>query len=492
MAFRQTKFSFSDGERRTHALTLVEGDGGQQGAALLDGRWIVLRVLADEGRAEYRNGALEFHLKSDRWGTAWTLRCAERDYSGIRVDVVLQNAVLSRIEKGPPNELFEGDTTDTILRRHGWKSHEGGEVEQTGPSERNLHETVGGMETRPYVSLSIMAINILVYFVMVAQDAYESDGALEWGAEYAPYIQQGQVWRFLTAMFLHGGRFHLASNMIALLAAGPFVERMVGRTGFLVLYLVSGFFGGVASVYDFMGMPCLGASGAIFGVLGALAGLMFRYHVYVRRKDLIKYILLVVLLTVQTVWQLAQTKTSTRGGVDVAAHVGGLISGFIIGLLMSRPIAAARRPRRDAIIAGVGLALAAGLFWLRPPVVDTIKLFDDLETDTTELVTQVRDALAKLERPEETNARAADTLDQKVIPAWVAATGRFEDGLRRGPSGFRRLQPRFSEAIRLHHQGLALVSEAVRKNDQSILKVALDRFQASETALGKMMREVTH
>jgi len=496
MPFRQTRFSFTDGDKRSHALTLVEGDGGQQGAALLDGRWIVLRVLAGEGRSEYRNGTLEFHLKSDRWGTAWTLRCAERDFPGTKVDVLLQESVLSRIEKGPANELFQGENPDTILRRHGWKSHEGGDVEQAGPSERTLHETVDGMESRPVVSWSVLGLNVLIYFAMAGQGVYTGEAGphaiLDWGAEYAPYVLKGQVWRMLTAMFLHGSFFHLFSNMVALWAAGPFVERMVGRTGFLSLYLVSGLFGSVVSVYDYMGAPALGASGAIFGVLGALVGLMVRYHVYVRRRDLWKYVLLVVLLLVQTVMQVVEQKTSTRGGVDVAAHMGGLVSGLVIGLLMSRPIAASRRGRRDAIVAVVGLALVAGLTALRPPVIDTIAIFEEIEKGEAELLSDIQTTLARLRKPGGTNREAADAFDKVILPKWAAATGRFEDALRRGPAGFRKLQPRFSDAIRLQHQGLALASEAVRKNDESILKVALDRFKASDEQFAKMTKEATH
>lgn len=495
MPFRQTRFSFVDGEKKTHSLVLVEGTTGQQGAALLDGRWIVLRVLAGEGRADYRCGALDFHLKSDRWGTSWTLRCADREVAGQKVDVLLQEAVLSKIDKGPANELFQGDGTDTILRRHGWKSHEGGEVEPAGPAERTLHESVEGMERRVVVVPVILALNVVVWAVMMGQGAYSEKAGpaaiLDWGAEYAPYILQGQAWRFLTAMFLHANLLHLASNMLALWAAGPFVERIVGRTGFGVLYGISGLFGGVLSLYDYKGMPSLGASGAIFGVFGGLVGLMFRYHVYVRRRDVVKYVVLIVLLIIEAGMELSHQRTSIRGGVNVAAHAGGLVSGFVIGLLLSRPVPPARRWRRDAAIAGAGLLLAAGLTWLRPPVVDILKAVEDFAKVGVQLRDRMIGLLSKLNRGGVSYREIADSFDRQVLAYWESESARFEESLRKGPRNFRRIAPSFSDTFRLETQGLALISEAIRKNDSSIVTVAMKRFEAAGARVETLVEELT-
>jgi rhomboid protease GluP len=98
---------------------------------------------------------------------------------------------------------------------------------------------------------------------------------IAWGANYGPdTITNGQWWRLLTSMFLHIGIVHLAFNMIVLLQIGPFVERLVGNVGFLIVYFVSGFAGNVTSLVWNPYTVSAGASGAIFGLYGLLLGFL--------------------------------------------------------------------------------------------------------------------------------------------------------------------------------------------------------------------------
>ena len=86
------------------------------------------------------------------------------------------------------------------------------------------------------------------------------------GGNFAPLVQKDQPWRLLTALFLHGGLLHVGLNMLALYQAGQVVERLYGRLGFAVLYLVAGLLGNLASLWWKPGPVSVGASGAIFGV----------------------------------------------------------------------------------------------------------------------------------------------------------------------------------------------------------------------------------
>ena len=93
---------------------------------------------------------------------------------------------------------------------------------------------------------------------------------LKLGANHAPLVMQGEAWRLVAAMFLHGGLLHIGLNMFALYQAGQIVERLFGAGGFLLLYLGAGIAGNVASMWWNPQAVSVGASGAVFGVYGAL------------------------------------------------------------------------------------------------------------------------------------------------------------------------------------------------------------------------------
>ena len=124
----------------------------------------------------------------------------------------------------------------------------------------------------------LLAINVLVFLAMTALGGSENVGILIlFGAKYNPAIVAGQYWRLLTACFVHIGLIHLLFNSYALYSFGREVERRYGRTRFLALYLLSGVAGSTAS---FVGSPRLaaGASGAIFGLLGATIAYFATYR----------------------------------------------------------------------------------------------------------------------------------------------------------------------------------------------------------------------
>ena len=117
----------------------------------------------------------------------------------------------------------------------------------------------------------LMAANILVWLGSIyGQSKYDSDILFKWGAKDNLLISQGQYWRFITPMFLHANIVHLVSNLRALINLGPVVEEIYGNKKFIAIYLLAGIAGNIAS---FALLPCrsVGASGAIFGLLGALA-----------------------------------------------------------------------------------------------------------------------------------------------------------------------------------------------------------------------------
>lgn len=172
---------------------------------------------------------------------------------------------------------------------------------------------------KPLFTYIFMIIPIIIYFLM------ERDGGsqnfitlIDYGAKFNPLILEGEWWRFITPMFLHIGFLHLFMNTLALFYLGTVVERIFGNLRFLVIYLVAGF-GGTLASFLFSTSLSAGASGAIFGCFGALLyfGLIYP-KLFFRTMGL--NIIFVLAITLALGF--------TIPGVDNAGHIGGMIAGF--------------------------------------------------------------------------------------------------------------------------------------------------------------------
>ncbi len=182
-----------------------------------------------------------------------------------------------------------------------------------------------------FITPIIMNLNILIYLVMVIAGlglvSFKGIDLLHWGANYRPSIANGQWWRLLTSIFLHGGLMHLAANMLGLLFVGIFLEPLLGKTKYAAIYLGTGIIASVTSVWWYAGTISVGASGAIFGLYGLFLSLML---LKVFPRDFSR-----IFLVSTSVFVGYNLLMGFAGGIDNASHMGGLISGFIIGLFLS-------------------------------------------------------------------------------------------------------------------------------------------------------------
>ncbi|BDG10695.1 rhomboid family intramembrane serine protease [Anaeromyxobacter paludicola] len=150
-------------------------------------------------------------------------------------------------------------------------------------------------------------------------------------------IREGEVWRLVTASFLHGGLAHLAFNSMALASVGPSIELLYGRPKFLLVFLAGGAVGMAASV-AFVPQPSVGASAGIFALFGALLGFAVR-----ARRRLTPQARRLILQDVGWVVALNVGLGLMSGFIDNAAHLGGLAGGVLFGLLLrERPLPALR------------------------------------------------------------------------------------------------------------------------------------------------------
>jgi rhomboid protease GluP len=179
--------------------------------------------------------------------------------------------------------------------------------------------------SKPVATWVLLGIIILVFGLeTLAGGSTETDVLVRLGAKVTPLVAAGEYWRLFTAMFLHIGLMHLVFNAYALVVIGTELERIMGTGRFLVIYLLSGLYGSLAS-YAFSSNLSAGASGAIFGLIGALAAFFLLHRERLgawgqRRLANIAFLIVINLFL-----------GFTQPGIDNMAHLGGLLSGLALG-----------------------------------------------------------------------------------------------------------------------------------------------------------------
>ncbi len=189
-----------------------------------------------------------------------------------------------------------------------------------------------------WVTKLLIFINIAIFITMLAGGAgiwHSPNGIqLSWGANFGPATQDGEWWRLFTAMFLHFGVLHLLLNCWALWDAGQLVERMYGQARFLAIYLISGLSGNLVSLV-FQGNLAVsgGASGAIFGIFGALLTFLWRERTAITTREFRWLFWGALGFAIATI-----VMGFIVPGIDNAAHVGGFIAGVLISIMLAKSI----------------------------------------------------------------------------------------------------------------------------------------------------------
>ena len=171
----------------------------------------------------------------------------------------------------------------------------------------------------PYITYILIVINVLLYVLPILLGYYNE--IITRFCMHGPTIRLGEYYRLVTSCFLHGSIIHLFFNSYALYVIGSQIENFFGRIKYLIIFLVSGILGNLFSMIFNGNIPSIGASGAIFGLMGALLYFGYHYRVYlgtVLKNQLIPIILLNLALGF------------ILNGVDNFAHIGGLIGGIMI------------------------------------------------------------------------------------------------------------------------------------------------------------------
>lgn len=196
---------------------------------------------------------------------------------------------------------------------------------------------------KPIVTYTIIAICIILFAMMylLGNGSTDTLTLINFGANYDLLTKEGEYYRLLTSMFLHIGILHLLCNMYSLYIIGKEVENLFGKWKFLIIYLLSGISGSILSLAFSHNTVSAGASGAIFGLLGALLYFGYYYRTYLGAT--IRTSIIPVIIINLVIGFLSP-------GIDNAAHIGGLIAGVLTSMMVGIPDKSTKTEKINGII----------------------------------------------------------------------------------------------------------------------------------------------
>lgn len=345
------------------------------------------------------------------------------------------------------------------------------EAEAGRQRAREQARAAPGEASKPWVTYAVIGLNALIWIVMVGAGVHGFEPAgtvlLDWGGNLGILTGSGQWWRLLTATFLHAGFIHLGFNLYFAWVVGRVCEQIYGSAAFAVVYLGSGLIASLVSAAWQPAVVSVGASGALFGVFGAFLAFT------VRRRSMLppEFVRSVmrnglILVGVNIAIGIAIP------GIDVVAHVGGLVAGFGLGYLIAalaeKPVNTAREAKAVRVRAIAAASLAAVLVLVggvlaMPRWDNPMPVFDEFGARHDELF----DRYEATELP----AERMVLIEREILPFLREAELALRE-LERVPPTLRDLVDSRARYYELQQQAFALDLEAMRSNDPVLLAEA--------------------
>jgi rhomboid protease GluP len=344
------------------------------------------------------------------------------------------------------------------------------------------------------VTVALVAINTLVFIATLFAGAEwlipVGKMQIAWGSNFGPYTADGEWWRLFTSLFIHFGIAHLIVNMIALAMFGPLVERLYGTTNYLLIYLLAGMAGSLASISWQPDINSAGASGAIFGILGALLAAQLRagdtFPVDILRP--IQNSTLVFL-------GLSLYAGFRYKGIDNAAHLGGGAAGFLMALAAARPVTGESFYSRSDLRRSIQLASAATVvlavgFWFAQRASASM-VGEGLYRRTAHWIgvrepvinSKFNAALSLDANDKQNHSALIETLEKDVIPFWREAGDRLATIQLSNSSPNTATLEVLQDLTDGRADAFQSLDDGLRKNDpEAIAKAGQDLKQIEQTA----------
>jgi len=217
------------------------------------------------------------------------------------------------------------------------------------------------------VTSSIIAMNLAVFGAMVLSGVSPVTPhplqLIHWGANFGPFSLGGQPWRILTSNYLHGGLLHIGFNMWCLWNLGVLAERIFDRWTYFFTYTACGLAGSITSLWFHPVTPGVGASGAIFGIAGALIAALYLGHLPVPPSALKATLKSLVSFAAYNLFFGTVVEV-----IDNAAHLGGLITGLGLGAILAPHLTSSPDDRdswRRFVFIAAGIVLLLAYYFVR-------------------------------------------------------------------------------------------------------------------------------
>lgn len=353
------------------------------------------------------------------------------------------------------------------------------------PQQAHVKFWVKLHEITPHVLVTpaIVAVNAVV-FVLMALDSGaifspSLDTLIEWGANRGVLTLDGQWWRLLTCTFVHIGLIHIGLNMWVLWDVGQLIERLAGNLGFLLLYVLSGLFGSLASVYWNPEVTSAGASGAVFGAFGGLMG-----FAVLRGDSIPKSILSRLRASGASFVFYNLIFGLSIPGIDMAAHVGGMVAGFACGLVLSQPldgVTVRTRTWRNAVMAVLSTALLAAAISMAPAApIDLRSRLQRLAAVEKQAVETYQEAVRRYQDAGLSANEFAGAIETQVLPPWRAARQELDQiDLQRVAADSRPLLTNRKQYMLLREQAWEAMVAGVKENNLRRLEEAQEKNAAA-------------
>lgn len=292
-------------------------------------------LISEDGFIAYRNQSNAFQTEELEVEINGKYANLESRYTGLQIPKEHQNkdnlqALLS-IFIGLKNTLnpdevagkYEALRTNFVSKRISLLSQPPSTIKE------DIRSFIGIFKTKAdyYFTPILIDLNILIFLGMFISGVNitlpDQANLIKWGANFTPLILKGEWWRLITSCYLHIGILHLLMNMYALMYIGLLLEPHLGKTRFIIAYLLTGVGASLTSFWWHEQILSVGASGAIFGMYGVFLALLTTNIIEKSSRQ--------ALLTSIGVFVVYNLIGGMKYGIDNAAHIGGLISGIIIG-----------------------------------------------------------------------------------------------------------------------------------------------------------------
>jgi membrane associated rhomboid family serine protease/tetratricopeptide (TPR) repeat protein len=370
--------------------------------------------------------------------------------------------------------------------------------EKRWPEIQQFNARLRTITPRVWITPAIVAANTAVFIAMAVAakrpGAFDATQLLNWGANYGPLTVNGQWWRLITALFVHLNLAHLLLNMWAFWNVGRLTERMFGQRVFFALYFASGAIASLTSIAWDPTHSSVGASGAIFGIFGAFLAFLSHRHTLVPAAIVRAHWPSTVAFVL---FNLANG--ALQPGIDNAAHVGGLVSGFIAGWILARPLDVEHRRHLSfdrilvaiVFIAVIGLAEARQARGVGSQLTIPEQYFRAHEWYANGEAGNLRlwQQLAALSSAGTiSDAELGQRFQSEILPFWQSASERLQTENQSIQGEQRQFALLVADFARLRLEWVRALIDATEHNDTARAHEALDLAKNTDLAQARIER----